>query len=278
MREGLQRMDARWVSVLDLKDYVFPTQWPLSAWLVNLSYAAIVWAGHRMRAARSVATPREGALVFGVLALVALFLSSLPFVMMRLALAVQLQVSRVFWMLELMAAIYLVWMALEFAGRGSVERPVRRWVTIALAVAAVARGTYIMRVEQPGRPLVQITVPQDDWTDVMQWLRSTQLDAHVLADPNHAFRYGTSERILGERDVLLEGSKDTALAIYSRAVAYRVRERIDAIGDFDELQPATIMALAAKYDLRYLVTERPMPFTRVYANRRFNVYSLKARR
>jgi hypothetical protein len=277
MREGLQQMDARWVSVLDLKDYLFPTQWPLSAWLANLSYPAIVWAGYRMRVARSLATPREGPLVFGVLALAALFLLSLPFVMMRLALAVQLQVSRVFWMLELMAAIYLVWMALELARRRSTELPMRRWVAVALAGAAVARGTYIMRVEQPGRPLVQIAVPQDDWTDVMQWLRSTPLDTHVLADPNHAFRYGTSERILGERDVLLEGSKDTALAIYSRAIAYRVRERIEAIGDFDELQPDTIKALAAEYDLGYLVTERPMPFTRVYANRRFNVYSLKVR-
>ena len=275
LREQLQRMDDPWVSVLDLKDYLFPTRWPLSAWLVNLSYAAIVWTGYRMRAARSLATPRERALLSGALALVVLFLLSLPFVMTRLALAVQLQVPRVFWMLELMAAIYLVWMALEFAPRRSVQPPVRRWLAIVVAVAAVARGIYIMRVEQPGRSLVQITVPQDEWTDVMRWLRSTRPDAHVLADPNHAFLYGTSERVLGERDVLLENSKDTALAIYSRAIAYRVRERIDAIGDFNVLQPDTIMALAAKYDLWYLVTERPMPFTRVYANRRFNVYSLK---
>ena len=278
LREGLEQMDARWVSVLDLKDYLFPTEWPWSAWLVNLSYAAVMWTGYRMRAARSLALPREGALVLGALALVALFLLSLPFVMMRLALAVQLQVSRVFWMLELMAAIYLVWMALESTRRRSGERPVRSWVTIAFAAAAAARGTYIMQVEQPGRPLVQVTVPQDDWTDVMQWLRSTPPGAHVLADPGHAFRYGTSERILGERDVLLESSKDTALALYSRAVAYRVLERIEATGEFDALRPDAIVALAAQYDLGYLVTEQAMPFTRVYANRRFNVYSLARRR
>jgi hypothetical protein len=274
MREQLQRMDDRWVSVLDLKDYLFPTEWPPLAWLINLSYPVISWAGFRMRVTRSLAGSREAALVFGALGLAFCFLLSLPFVAMRVALAVQLQVSRVFWMLDLMATLYLVWIALEWAPTRSTQLAVRRWVTVALAIVAVARGIYILRVEQAGRPLIRVNAPQDEWTDIMRWLRSTPPDAHVLADPNHAFRYGTSERVLGERDVLLDDSKDTALALYSRAIAYRVRERIDAIGDFDALQPEAILALAARYDLSYLVTERAMPFPRVYANRRFNVYAL----
>lgn len=275
MRNELQRMDEGWVSVLNLKDYLFPTEWPWSAWLINLSYPIIMWTGYRMRVTRSLVSAREGALVFGALALTFFFLLSLPLVAMRVALAVQLQVSRVFWMLDLMATLYLVWIAVEFAPTRAIRLPVRRWVTIGIAIVAVARGIYVLRVEQGERLLIRVNVPEDEWTDVMRWLRSTPSDAHVLADPNHAFRYGTSERVLGERDLLLDNSKDTALAIYSRAIAYRVRERIEAIGDFDALQPQGIMALTAKYDLSYLITERPMPLPRVYANRRFNVYALK---
>lgn len=275
MRDELQRMDDGWVSVLGLKDYLFPTEWPWFAWLINLSYPVIMWTGYRMRATRSLVSGRERALVFGALALTFFFLLSLPLVAMRVALAVQLQVSRVFWMLELMATLYLVWIAIEFAPTRAIQFPVRRWVTIAMAIAAVARGIYVIQLEREGRSLVRVNVPEDEWTDVMRWLRSTPPDAHVLADPNHAFRYGTSERVLGERDLLLDNSKDTALAIYSRAIADRVRERIEAIGDFDALQPQAILALAARYDLSYLVTERAMPFPRVYANARFNVYALQ---
>jgi hypothetical protein len=275
MREQLQQMDMRWVSVLALKDYLFPTEWPVSAWLINLAYPLIVWTGYRVRAARSVAHPREKPLVFGALALAVVFLLSLPFVLMRVALAVQLQVSRVFWMLELMATLYLIWMAIEWAPKTSRRAPVRRWVTVAVALAAVSRGVYIMQVEQAGRSIIQVRVPEDQWTDVMRWLRSTPPQTHVLADPNHAFRYGTSERVLGERDVLLEGSKDTALAIYSRAAAERVIERIQAVGDFDALQPETIRALAAKYNLDYMITERRMALPRVYENGRFTVYVLE---
>jgi hypothetical protein len=275
MREQLQQMDMGWVSVLALKDYLFPTEWPVSAWLINLAYPLIVWTGYHVRVVRSVAHPREKPLVFGALALAVVFLLSLPFVLMRVALAVQLQVSRVFWMLELMATLYLIWMAIEWAPKAYRAAPIRRWVTVAVALAAVSRGVYIMRVEQAGRSIIQVRVPEDQWTDVMRWLRSTPPQTHVLADPNHTFRYGTSERVLGERDVLLEGSKDTALAIYSRAAADRVLERIQAVGDFDALQPETLRALAAKYDLDYMISERPMALPRVYENGRFKVYVLK---
>lgn len=275
MREQLQQMDEGWLAVLNLKDYLFPTEWPLSAWLINLAYPVIIWTGYRLRTARATAHARERALVLGAFALTAVFLLSLPLVMMRVALAVQLQVSRIFWMLELMAALYLVWMALELGNAGSVQPAVRRWVTVLIAIAATSRGVYIMRVEQPGRPIVQVSVPEDAWTDVMRWVRRTAPETHVLADPAHAFRYGTSERVLGERDLFLESSKDTALATYSRAIAHRVLERIQAVGNFDALGPAEARMLADTYDLDYLVTERPMDLPRVYTNDRFGVYALK---
>ena len=48
----------------------------------------------------------------------------------------------------------------------------------------------------------------------------------MLADPGHAWKYGTSVRVAGERDVYLEEVKDVALALYSRDVAMRVLGRI----------------------------------------------------
>jgi len=97
----------------------------------------------------------------------------------------------------------------------------------------------------------------------------------VLADPAHAFEHG-SERAFGKRDLFYEASKDTALAIYSHDVALRVLDRIEALGDFATLSPERARALAAAYDLDYLISERPMDLPRAYGNDRFTVYALGA--
>jgi hypothetical protein len=274
MREQLQVMDDEWLSVLNLKDYLFPTAWPASAWLINFAYPLIVWVCYRMRRAQLLVQPREQAVVFGALSLVGLFLLSLPFVAARLALAVQLQVSRIFWMLELLAIVYVVWFVMERWPRDGI-RPFARWVPVVVALASLSRGAYIMLVEQPDRRIIQKSPPDNQWSDVMGWLTQTRVDAHVLADPNHAFRYESSERILGQRDVLLEASKDTAVATYSRAIAHQVFERIQAIGDFETMTPDTARSLAARYDLDYLITERSLDLPRVYHNAQFNVYALR---
>jgi hypothetical protein len=274
LREQLQYMDAAWLSVLNLKDYLFPTAWPVSAWLINLAYPLVVWVGYRMRRRQSLVHPREEALVFGALALAGVFLISLPFVAIRLALAVQLQISRIFWMLELVAAVYLVWFAVARGAREPL-RSTARWVTCVLALASLSRGAYIMLVEQPDRRIIQTLPVASQWSDVMDWVRQTPVDAHVLADPNHAFRYESSERILGQRDVLLEASKDTAVATYSRSIAHRVFERIQAVGDFETMTADAARSLAVRYDLDYLITERTLDLPRVYQNSQFNVYALR---
>jgi hypothetical protein len=274
--EQLVRIDEQWLAVLRIKDYLFATDWPVWAWLLNLSYPAIVWAGYRMRAARGQAHPRELALVLGALSLVVAFLVSVPLTMVPLALAVQFQVSRVFWMLEVMAAVYLVWMAVEAESATSPRRAIRRSVAVALGVIAISRGAFIMGVEQTDRRIIQIAPPDDEWTDVMTWLEGTPVDTHVVADPNHAFEYGASVRAFGKRDVFFEASKDTALAIYSREVAQRVLERIEALGDFGTLTPERARSLAAAYDLDFLVTEGTMELPVAYSNARFKVYALQS--
>ncbi len=268
-------IDEQWLSVLTIKDYLFPSDWPAYAWLANLSYPLITWVGYRIRASRALAHPRERALVLGALSLTAVFLVSVPLTMFPVALAVQLQVSRVFWMLELMTALYLVWFAMESVDAASTRTAARRWVTVLVALFAISRGVFIMQVEQPDRRVIQMMPPDDEWTDVMEWLHQTPADTHVLADPNHAFDYGPSVRALGKRDLFFEASKDTALAIYSRDVALRVLERIEALGDFATLTPDQARALAAEYDLDCLISERPMMLPEVYANERFKVYALQ---
>lgn len=276
LRSQLVTIDEQWMSVLLIKDYLFPANWPVWAWAANLSYPIVVWFGYRARTTRGLAHPRERALVWGGLSLVAVLLASVPLTMVPIALAVQLQVPRVFWMLDAMTALYLVWFAVEYPGAALERRTTtRRWVPVVFALLAVSRGVFIMTVERPDRRVIQMAPPDDEWTDVMRWLDQTPVDAHVLADPNHVSSAGASARGLGRRDLFLEASKDGAIAIYSRTVASRFLERSAALGDFAALTPDRALALAAKYDLAYLLTERSMALPEVYTNERFRVYSLQ---
>jgi hypothetical protein len=272
---GLQTMDAAWTATLADKDYVFPTAWAGGTWLTNLVYPIVIAGTYAVRARRGVALPREAGVVIGCLALIALFAASLPFVAARVALAVQLQVSRVFWMADLLATLYATWWACEaFAAAGSRPRLRARLVAGVLIAAAAVRGWYVLRVEHPGRPFAQVRLPADAWTDASAWLRTTAPGAHVLADPGHAWKYGTSIRVSAARDVFLEDVKDGSIGMYDRSVALRVAERRLAIGDFSQLTAERARELAARYDLSYLVSERPMPLPEAWRNARFLVYRL----
>ena len=110
----------------------------------------------------------------------------------------------------------------------------------------------------------------------MRWLARRPVNAHVLADPGHAWKYGTSVRVAAARDVFLEDVKDSAIAIYSRDVAQRVVERTAAIGDFGALSADRARALAGQYDLDYLVTEGTIALPVVYQNLQFRIYELRA--
>ena len=126
--------------------------------------------------------------------------------------------------------------------------------------------------EHAGNPIARIGFPQDNWTDAMQWISQTPADTHVLADPGHAWKYGSSVRVTGERDVYLEEVKDLALALYSRDVAVEALRRIADVRDFDSFTPEQLRALAARYDLDYLVVERDVDLPVVYRNEQFRVY------
>ena len=278
-------MDAAWMAPLLTKDYLFPTSdWGASTWMTNAIAPAVLVIVFSVRARRGLVQAEERGLFVGALVLLAVFAVSLPFIAARVALAVQLQTSRVLWPVEFLATVYLVW-ALVDAHRSGAEagrpaswaRHVAVGVAVTITVAAVARGTFTLRIEHQ-RPLFSYGLPPTAWTDVGAWASAqTPLDAHFLADPGHAWRYGTSFRVTARRDVFLESVKDAAMATYARPIALRVSERTEAIGDFSALSPERASDLASRYDLDFLVTDRAFPFPIAFANAQFTVYALPRR-
>jgi hypothetical protein len=273
-------MDEEWLATLASKDYLFPWGWPLDAWLVNLGYVPLIVLIYRHRLRAGVLVPREGALVTGVLTLVLVWLMTLPLNAAHVALAIQLQPARVFWLLDFVAVIYVVWLAAEGplnAARGTpAPREARaRLVALVIACLSIARGVYIMRVEFPDRRIAQTDLSDDDWGRAMRWARKTPITSGWLADPGHAARYGTSLRVAAERDVFVEGIKDGAVGMYERAVAIRTRDRLQMLGDFASLTPDRARQLAAAYDLDYLVTEETLDLPIAFRSGRITIYRLK---
>jgi len=279
LAERLSAMDAAWTRVLASKDYVFPDEWSLASWALNLGTLVVVLGIWQLRRRRGVAAAWETGAVAGMAALVAVFLGSLPLIDARVALAVQLQTSRVFWLVDYFAVAGLAWLCVEY-GSASPDGWAWRWrpVTVCALVlaASTARGAYILAVERPDRVLVEPTLAAGAWEDVGAWAaRSTSPDAHLLVDPDHDWKFGHSLRITAQRDVLLEGVKDSAVAMYSRDIALRVADRTAAVGNFATLTPERARALAARYDLDYLVTDRPLAMPEAYRNDAFYVYRLQ---
>jgi hypothetical protein len=278
LRGALAPMDAEWLSVLAGKDYLFPTRdWDAGAWLANLGTGVVAVVGLRARLSRGAGVARERGLLAGAVALLSLFVLTLPLVAAGSALVVQLQISRVFWILELLAVTVVVAAVLDrpdaspAASRG---RPWREAIAAGLILVAVARGGWIALVEHADRPLVSVTLPDEDWTRVLAWAHTQHAGAHWLADPGHAWRYGVPLRYSG-RDTFVEEVKDSAMAIYSKDAAARLLDRQLALGDFSTLDEERARALAAAHDVDYLVIDRDLNLPRVHQEGRFRVYRLR---
>ena len=269
-------MDDTWLRAVASKDSLFATAWPAWAWAANLGLLGLLWWAHRTRVARGEATAEDTALVWGSTALVALFLVTLPLVAAGLSLAVQFQMPRVFWLVDFMALVYIIATVADAPTRATETRS-RGGFMIAILLLAVstARGAYVMQAEYPDRALFEVRVPESPWQDAMRWVANRPPAAHVLADPGHAWKYGTSVRVSARRDVLLEEVKDSALAIYSRDAAVRFVDRTTAIGDFALLTADKARDLAKRYDLDYLVTEATLPLPAAYRNTQFWIYALR---
>lgn len=259
-------MDAAWLSAVSSKDYLFPHEWPAYAWIFNLLPAAIaavvLWRARELRA-------ELRGLLAGALVLTAFFLATLPFVTMRYALAVQMQIPRVFWLVELVALLAIVVLLSNMP-----RRAIARGVAVFLLVVSAARGGVVLFGEKDGQ-LVTIDLPANDWTAAMSWLRdNTPPGSHLLADPEHAWRYGSSVRVGAERDVFHEDVKDAALAMYDRGVAMRVVERRALTSGFPAKSVPELQALAREHALDFLVSHERLDLPVVYENPTFRVYAL----
>lgn len=282
----VSRMDDAWLATLAGKDYLFATDWGVVPWLLNAAYPVIIVATFLARRRRGLIRPGETGLVAGCLALVAAFVLTLPLVASHVAVAVQLQVSRVFWMADLLAMLGAVWWLAEAGAgrsagmatapdRSSVSPARAQWAFMALAVLATVRGGYALFVEHPERSIFAVSAPADAWTDVSSYLlRATPPGTHVLADPNHASRFGSSLRVLAARDVFLENVKDEAMSIFDRRMAQRIAERRIALGDFEQRTAPELLALGRRFDLDVVVSERDLALPEIYRNPQFRVYRL----
>ncbi len=257
----LTPMDPTWRALIATKDYTFPTTWSASTWLTNLAgplvLTAAAWARHR----EGRLTAPEAGLVAGCLVLVAGFLASLPFISAGVPIAVQLQTSRAFWPVEVVATLFLVWWLVDRPASASAGGTAARAIAVVLIGVSLARGVYVGFVESPDRPTLAVDLGDSDWDQALRWIRaSTPADAFVLADPGHAWKpgMGTAVRIGAARDVFLEETKDVAMAMYSREAAHRVAARIEAAQGIDTMPEAALQALATREGLTHFVTPRPL--------------------
>jgi hypothetical protein len=270
LRMAASTMDAVWIDALGGRNFIFANEWPLWAWAANLGLLAALWGAHIVRVRRGTASARDTGLVWGATALVGLFLVTLPLVVAHVALAVQFQFSRVFWIVDFLAALYVI------AAMGeSMPRTRMVMLAVVLLAASVARATYIMWSEHAERQLFQVSLVPSPWMDAMHWIAGQPLNVHIMAAPNHSFKYGVSVRVAAWRDVLLEDDKDSAVAMYSRPIAKRVVERRNALADFSSLTAASALELGTRFGVDYLVTEAALPLREVYRNSQFKIYALK---
>jgi len=268
-------LDPEWRRMLETKDYLFPLEWPAYAWILNLGYVPVILWLHRARSRAGLADRHERALVAGVFVLLAVFAAALVLHALDVALAFQLQPARIFWMFDFLAVIHVVWWLAE-GRRRPVPALVRRQAALAailVTALSVTRGAYVLYEAE--RPAVQLTIPDDDWGRAMRWARRTDKASGWLADPLHAVRYGTSVRVAGERDVFVEAVKDAALGMYDRTVAVRTDVRLREVTAFDELTAGRARALAARYQLDYLVTEQPLDLPVAFSSGPLRIYRLK---
>jgi hypothetical protein len=281
----LSPMDAEWLSAISDKDYLFPFEWPFTAWLLNLATVPVILWCWRARRRANLTIAGETPLVLGAVGLLVLWVCWLPFDAARIAIAVELQLSRVFWLLDVLATVYVVWWIVEGAGsaggaggaRGAERAQGARGavVSVVLIVLSLARGSYSMFVQFPDRPIVDVDIKAGDWHDAMAWARTTDPGSGWLADPIHAALYGSSIRAAAYRDVLLERLKDRAIAMYDRPAALRVADRERALEALRWDTPDGARALARRYGLDYLIIDRELDLPLAHRSGALFIYRLR---
>jgi len=270
------RMDAEWLAVIADRDYLFPLAWPVDVWVTNLVAIPVILFCWRARARAGLTVAGETPLVAGALALAVIFVAWLPLSASHLAIAVQMQVTRVFWLIDVFGTVYLVWALAEGSGAAGAVLGKRAAVAAAVILAlSTARGVYSCFVQFPDRKVVSLDIQHADWRGAMAWAQATDPASGWLADPHHAALYGSTVRAAGHRDVLLDQLKDPAIAMYDRAIAMRLADRERALAALPWDTPDGARALARRYGLDYLVIDRPLDLPLAFQSGSLFIYRIR---
>ena len=266
-------MDADWLTVIADRDYLFPLAWPVDVWVTNLVAIPVILFCWRARARAQLTVTGETPLVAGAMALAVIFFAWLPFSASHIAIAVQMQVTRVFWLIDVLGTVYLVWAVAEGAGATLGKRAaVAAAVILALSTA---RGVYSCFLQFPDRQIVSMDIQHPDWRDAMTWAQATDPASGWLADPHHAALYGSTVRAAGHRDVLIDRLKDPAIAMYDRTIAMRLADRERALAALAWDTPDGARALARRYGLDYLVIDRPLDLPLAHQSGSLFIYRIR---
>jgi hypothetical protein len=271
----LARMDADWLAVIGDRDYLFPLAWPLDVWFTNLIAIPVILYGWRARARANLTVAGETPIVVGAMALAVIFFIWLPLSASHVAIAVQMQVTRVFWMIDFLGTVYLVWAIAEGTGAGHALRKRATAAATVIIVLSAARGLYSCFIEFPDRRIASIDIQHPDWRDAMTWAQTTDPGSGWLADPHHAALYGSTVRAAGHRDVLIDQLKDPAIAMYDRSVAMRLADRERSLAELAWDTPEGARALATRYALDYLVIDRPLDLPLAHQSGSLFIYRIR---
>ena len=265
-------MDPDWLATLSTKDYLFPLAWPVDVWLVNLAYAPLIVWLYKRRLAAGAVVPGERGLVFGCLSLLIIFVLVLPFNQARVALAVQLQTPRIFWMLDFLATVYAVWGLAE--GMATVPRRARlAAAAIALASWRVARtccSSSFPNVRSPncGCPT---TIGAGPWRGPGT-PRPIPAGWRIRCTPSSMARACASpanETSSSRRSRTPPSACTSAASPFARATASQ-RSVISRA-----LTPTRARTLGAQYNLDYLVAEQPLDLPLAFQSGKLKVYRLR---
>ena len=211
--------------------------------------------------------------------------STLPLVAAHVAVAVQLQVSRVFWMADLLAMLGVVWWLAEARpapAAGGAVGPRRRagragLVRRVLAALALARGSYAL-LRRASRPAARSRCrrpPTPGPTSRATCARPRRPSTHVLADPNHAWRFGTSLRVARRpRRVPRERQGRGDQHVRSADGAARRRTAPGPRRLRGAHRPPSCRRSAAASRSTSWSSERDLALPELYRNQQFRVYRL----
>ena len=178
-------MDPEWLATLDTKDYLFPLEWPLYAWLFNLAYAPLIVLVYRRRRDAGLTIAERAGSGRGMPDAAAHLRRGAA--AQRRARGARGAAADPAHLLDARFPRDAV-CRVGARGRRRAGRRGARRLTAAIIAAGVGRraARYVMLVRFPDRPVAQVGIADNDWGRAMAWARATPRDTEWVADPMHA--------------------------------------------------------------------------------------------